>query len=168
MPWVCSASTLLRSWFGGSEVGTAIASVIFEVANPSGKLPLTFPSRLDDTPTFRYFSSGSGTVVCRGGIFVGYRWYEARNIEIAFQFGYGLSYTSFTLSDLTVTDTAATFTIVILYISRSSSSSLKIQRLQSRLKGFEKIYLEKREGKQLQIPIDRYTTAPWDRREEGI
>lgn len=73
MPWVCSASTLLRSWFGGSEVGTAIASVIFEVANPSGKLPLTFPSRLEDTPTFRYFSSGAGTVVCGGGIFVGYR-----------------------------------------------------------------------------------------------
>jgi beta-glucosidase len=84
MPWVSSASTLLHSWFGGSEVGTVIASVIFGVANPNGERPLTFPSRLEDKPAFTYLRSGAGTVVCGGDIFVGYRWYEARNIEVAF------------------------------------------------------------------------------------
>ena len=185
MPWVSRASTLLHSWFGGSEVGTAIASVIFGVANPSGKLPLTFPSRLEDTPAYTCFGSDAGTVVYGEDIFVGYRWYEKRNMKVAFPFGHGLSYTAFTLRDLTVTDTAATFTIrnvgkrsgaetVMLYISRSSSSGLKIQRPRRELKGFEKIYLEKGEGKQLQIPIDKYATASWDRRskswvnEEGI
>ena len=66
MPWVSSASMLLCSWLGGSEVGTAISSIIFEVANPSGKLPLTFLSKLDDIPAFKCLSSGAGVVVCGG------------------------------------------------------------------------------------------------------
>jgi beta-glucosidase len=178
MPWAAKATTLLHSWLGGNEVGTAIASVIFGAANPSGKLPLTFPIRIEDTPAFHCYTSDAGAVVYGEDIFVGYRWYEARRIEVAFPFSHGLSYTTFSISGYVLTDMAATVRItntgeyagaevLMLYVSRDSPTGLKIQRPPRELKGFKKVFLEKGESKLVQIPIDKYTTMSWDRRNEA-
>lgn len=172
MPWSSTASTLVHSWFGGSEVGTAIASVIFGTANPCGKLPLTFPKRLEDTPPYTCFGSDAGTVLYGEDIFVGYKWYDERKMDVTFPFGHGLSYTSFALSNFNLSHTAATVSItnvghrtgaevVMMYISRVSPSGLKIRRPARELKGFKKVYLEKGETETVKIPIDKYTTASW-------
>ncbi|KAK1987285.1 glycoside hydrolase superfamily [Colletotrichum cereale] len=87
MPWRHSANTMVHSWYGGNEAGNAVADVVFGRINPSGKLPMTFPARLEDNPAFLGFGSDNGKVHYSEDVFVGYRWYEARKIEVAFPFG---------------------------------------------------------------------------------
>lgn len=87
MPWRRAASTMVHSWYGGNEAGNAVADVLFGRINPSGKLPMTFPARLEDNPAFLGFGSDNGSVEYSEGVFVGYRWYEARGMEVAFPFG---------------------------------------------------------------------------------
>ncbi|GKT63021.1 beta-glucosidase [Colletotrichum tofieldiae] len=87
MPWRHSANTILHSWYGGNEAGNAVADVVFGRINPSGKLPMTFPARLEDNPAFLSFGSDNGKVHYSEDVFVGYKWYEKRKIEVAFPFG---------------------------------------------------------------------------------
>lgn len=99
MPWVNDVAAILHTWYGGTEAGNAVASILFGKVNPSGKLPFTFPVRIEDTPAYAYGAEaypGDGeTVEYKEGIFVGYRWYEHKKIKPQFAFGYGLSYTVF-------------------------------------------------------------------------
>ena len=89
MPWRNTAKTLLHTWYGGNEGGNAVADVIFGRINPSGRLPVTFPARLEDGPSYLSFGSDNGSVHYSEGVFVGYRWWEARKkeSEVAFAFG---------------------------------------------------------------------------------
>lgn len=88
MPWVDKVASIVQAWYSGNEAGNAIADVLFGETNPSGKLPLTFPARIEDTPSYLSFGSENGNVVYREDIFVGYKWYHARNIRPLFAFGY--------------------------------------------------------------------------------
>jgi beta-glucosidase len=106
MPWVDGAPTLLQAFYGGNELGNGLADVIFGKVNPSGKLALTFPKRLEDTPSYpSYGDKGEvyGRILYNEGIYVGYRSYEIRQLAPLFPFGHGLSYTSFTYTDLSTT-----------------------------------------------------------------
>ncbi|KAK7408886.1 hypothetical protein QQX98_008947 [Neonectria punicea] len=104
MPWVDQVPTLLHAWFGGQETGHGIADVLFGKVNPSGRLSITFPRRLEDTPTFLTFGKGQRDIMYGEGVFIGYRYYEKLLRRPLFYFGYGLSYTTFTYSNLQVPD----------------------------------------------------------------
>ena len=104
MPWLDQVAAVLEAWYPGEEDGNVVADLLFGTANPSGKLPMTFPKQEADTPahTPEQYPGVNGTVKYSEGLKVGYRWYDAQKIEPLFPFGYGLSYTSFTLSKLKV------------------------------------------------------------------
>ena len=102
MPWIAEVPSVLQAWFLGSEAGNSIAAVLMGDANPSGKLPFTFPARLEDVPAHsvgEYISQRSKDVVdmkYNEGIFVGYRWADKqKKVKPLFPFGHGLSYTTF-------------------------------------------------------------------------
>ena len=119
MPWLASVSSVVEAWYPGEQQGTALARLVYGDDNFVGRLPMTFPRALADTPTStpqQYpgtFANGSTTrptgsteirqVSYSEGLLVGYKWYAAKNIAPLFPFGYGLSYTTFRYSDLRVT-----------------------------------------------------------------
>ncbi|KAH8694556.1 glycoside hydrolase superfamily [Ilyonectria robusta] len=107
MPWVDRANTVLQAWFGGNEGGNGIADVLFGAINPAGKLPITMPRRLADNPSALSFRSENGRVLYSEDVYVGYRWFDTLDITPLFAFGHGLSYTSFELSGLEVTQDQA-------------------------------------------------------------
>jgi len=105
MPWLAKTPAVLQSWYGGSEAGTALASILFGDASPSGRLPFTYPKALADSPAHaaglaRQFPGEGGKVFYDEGLLVGYRWNDAKNVEPLFPFGYGLTYTKFTYAKL--------------------------------------------------------------------
>lgn len=102
MPWAPSVSGIVEAYLGGQAVGGAIADVLFGEVNPSGKLAETFPMKLEHNPSFLNFPGEGNRVAYQEGIFVGYRYYDAKQIEPLFPFGHGLSYTTFDYSDLTL------------------------------------------------------------------
>ncbi|KAH6682204.1 glycoside hydrolase superfamily [Plectosphaerella plurivora] len=171
MPWASRAKTHVHAWFGGNETGNGIADVLFGAVNPSGKLPVSFPEKIEHTPTYFNFGSERGTVVYGEGIYVGYRFYEKVLRNVLYPFGHGLSYTTFEFSNLTVTATSATLSIsntgkvpgaetIQLYIGANKSGS--IGRPEKELKGFTKVFLQPGESRRVEIPFDRFTTAFWD------
>lgn len=87
-PWHALASTQVHLWYGGNEVGNGLADVIFGNVNPSGRLPLTFPRSLKDSPTFLNFRAEGGRILYGEDIYVGYRWYDTLEIAPLFAFGY--------------------------------------------------------------------------------
>ncbi|MGB6451840.1 MAG: glycoside hydrolase family 3 C-terminal domain-containing protein, partial [Steroidobacteraceae bacterium] len=101
LPWVDEAPAILEGWLAGEEGPDAIAQVLFGEVDPSGKLPFTFPRRLEDTPTYLYYPSERDADYGEG-VFVGYRSYDKRRIEPLFPFGHGLSYTTFEYGNLRV------------------------------------------------------------------
>lgn len=166
MPWADKVPAILQAWFLGSESGNSLADVIFGHVNPSGKLPMTFPVRLDDVaahavgeyPGTKRADSDIVDIRYNEGVMVGYRWFDTRKIRPLFAFGHGLSYTTFgygklsadaskigpdgalTLSvDVTNTGSRAGAETVQLYISDTKAS---VKRPAKELKNFAKIYLE--------------------------
>jgi beta-glucosidase len=102
MPWLDQVPAVLQAWYGGQEQGSAIAGVLFGDVNPSGKLPITFPRSLEQTPGGGAGPSDGGVDTYAEGVLVGYRWYDANGVEPLFPFGFGLSYTTFRYDDLQV------------------------------------------------------------------
>jgi beta-glucosidase len=100
--WIDGAAAVLEAWMMGQAGGGAIADVLFGRVNPSGKLAETFPLRLADTPAYLNFPGENGAVRYGEGIFIGYRYYDARSAPVLFPFGYGLSYTTFEYSSARV------------------------------------------------------------------
>jgi beta-glucosidase len=99
MPWLDDVAAVLQVWFPGEEFGEALADVLFGVEEPGGRLPITFPRRLEDTPAFPYHPGHDDRTVYGEGLFIGHRWYDAQSIEPLFPFGHGLGYTSWELVD---------------------------------------------------------------------
>ena len=179
MPWLSTVPAVIQAWFIGSEAGNAIADVLSGDVNPSGKLPLTFPTKLEDVGAHsvgEYVSKPSFKVVdveYKEDILVGYRWFDTKKIKPLFPFGYGLSYTTFSYGkpslsqttmtangsvtlkvDVTNTGKRAGAEVVQLYITDLKSS---LPRPAKELKGFKKVQLNPGETKTVEFTI--YSSA---------
>jgi len=183
MPWLDDVPAVLEAWYPGMEGGRAIARVLLGDSNPSGKLPVTFPKQLQDSPAHQSARSYPGdrhSVYYEEDIFVGYRHFDKRNIEPLFPFGHGLSYTEFEYTDLqlgarqlaagetlnismTVTNTGdrAGAEVVQLYIAdlQATGGGLQPERPPQALKGFEKVQLGPGQSSQLRfdLPVTELT-----------
>ena len=180
MPWVNEVPAIVEAWYGGTEAGNAIASVLAGEVNPSGKLPFTFPVRLEDNPAIAldaYLGDGK-QVEYKEGIFVGYRWNDRERIKPLFCFGHGLSYTTFEYGKVTAegrqmgpdgtitvsvpvknTGSRAGAEIVQLYVSDLKSS---LPRPVKELKGFRKITLQPGQEQMVSFTIDRKALSFYD------
>lgn len=172
MPWVDKVNAIVEGWYIGSQMGNALADVIFGKVNPSGKLPFTFPAKLEDNGAHALgaYDPQDLSVEYKEGIYVGYRWAEKQNIRPLFAFGHGLSYTDFTYGeakcskssvkagsnvkvsiDVTNSGKVAGKEVVQLYIGDEESS---LERPVKELKGFRKISLEPGETKTVTFEIE--------------
>ena len=178
MPWLDKVAAVVQAWYPGQECGNAIADVLFGDTNPSGKLPQTFPVRLEDNPAYLNFPGENGKVYYGEGLFVGYRYYDKKKIAPQFPFGFGLSYTTFDYSslslssqqlgpddtlqvsiDITNTGQRTGKEIVQVYIRDPQSS---LQRPEKELKAFTKVQLEPGERKTVTLSIARDALAYFD------
>ncbi|TYA74383.1 beta-glucosidase family protein [Seonamhaeicola marinus] len=174
MPWLKKVKGLLESWYLGSMAGHAIADVISGDVNPSGKLPFSFPKKLEDNGAHSFgetsYPGVNMTQHYKEDILVGYRWHDTKKIKPLYAFGYGMSYTSFKIDNISVdnksyvknntikvscevanTGTIAGAEVVQVYIGKPNS---KVDRALKELKGFTKVYLEKGEQKKVSVSID--------------
>lgn len=178
MPWLDRVAAVVQAWYPGQECGNAIADVLFGDVTPSGKLTQTFPVRLEDNPTSINYPGENGRVYYGEGLFVGYRYYEKKDIAPLFPFGFGLSYTTFNYSnlhlssaqigpddtlsvmvDVTNTGQRAGKEAVQLYIRDVASS---LQRPNKELKSFAKVQLAPGETKMVTLIIARDALAYYD------
>lgn len=179
MPWATEVAAVVQAWYGGNETGNAIADILFGDVNPSGKLPLSFPIRVEDNPAFLNYRSEHGRVLYGEDVYVGYRYYDTIKRPTLWSFGSGLSYTTFSLSNLDVqqrrsghqklllvtvtlenTGTVDGAEVVQVYISQRSPS---IRRPVKELKGFAKISIKAGESTVAHVSVDRkYATSHWD------
>lgn len=102
MPWADQVKGIVEAYLGGQAVGGAVCDILFGKVNPSGRLPETFPKKLEDNPSYLSYIGEGDMVEYREGIFVGYRYYDKKKMDVLFPFGYGLSYTTFDYSNLRV------------------------------------------------------------------
>jgi beta-glucosidase len=176
MPWLDEVPALLEAYYPGQEGGNAVANVLFGDINPSGKLTVTFPKRLEDSPAFINFP-GTKEVFYGEGIFVGYRYFDKKEVEPLFPFGFGLSYTTFEYSGIEVSKSVkAGETVKILvnvkntgarpgkevvqvYVSDKESS---LVRPPKELKGFKKVALEPGETRLVEFELDQRALAYYD------
>ncbi|CAD6442097.1 cf4627e9-fd60-48d6-a9b8-76bf61156a1b [Sclerotinia trifoliorum] len=179
MPWAKKVPAILQAWYQGQEAGNAMADVLFGFANPSGKLPTTFPVRLSDNPTYHTWPGENLRSIYGEGVYIGYRHYDHLSLPPLFPFGHGLSYTTFSYSSPTLSSTNFSTSqekitlslkitntgsmqgkeIVQLYIHDVRS---KLPRPEKELKGFAKVDLAAGESKNVEISIDRYALGYWD------
>jgi len=175
MPWVNKVKGIVETYLGGQAVGGAIADILFGVTNPCGKLAETFPMKLSHNPSYINFPGEEDKVEYKEGLFVGYRYYDAKGIEPLFPFGYGLSYTNFEYTDILVdkneikdTDTVTVKVkvkntgsivgkeIIQLYIRDIESSVIRPLK---ELKGFEKVELQPGEEKEVSFILNKRSFA---------
>jgi len=176
--WIDDTAAVLEAWMMGQAGGGAIADVLFGKVNPSGKLVETFPARLIDTPAYLNFPGEAGEVRYGEGLFIGYRYYDAKELPVLFPFGYGQSYTTFaygaprvststfkdveglTVSvDVTNTGSLAGKEVVQVYVHDHQA---RLVRPPKELKGFAKIELQPGETKTVSIPLDFRAFAFYD------
>ncbi|MCK5457358.1 MAG: glycoside hydrolase family 3 C-terminal domain-containing protein, partial [Melioribacteraceae bacterium] len=176
--WLDKVPAVVEVFYPGQEGGNALANILFGDVNPSGKLPLTFPKKMEDTPVADNYPGEKLNTYYTEGIFVGYRHYDKNNIEPLFPFGFGLSYTTFEFSDLKLSKTSMNkedeFTvevtvkntgkvdgdeIVQLYISDEEAS---VEREVKSLKGFKRVSLKAGESKTVSMKIDKSALSFYD------
>jgi len=178
LAWLARVPAALQLWYGGQETANALADVLFGDVNPSGRLPQTWPKRLEDTPAFLSWPGGHGLVEYGEGLFVGYRWYDARRIEPALPFGHGLSYTRFDYTNLRLSterlrrgesldvrlDVAnvgsrAGQEVVQLYLRDVAAS---VARPEQELRAFAKLELAPGERREVRFTLPPRAFAAWD------
>jgi beta-glucosidase len=175
--WIAQTPALVEMWYGGQEGGHALASVLFGDANPSGKLPVSFPKEWKDSPAYGHYPGENLKVDYAEGIYVGYRYFDTKKVEPLFPFGFGLSYTTFAYSDLKVTPervsgkeptevslkvrnagTRAGAEVIQLYVHDGHSH---IDRPLRELKGFRRVELQPGETKTVEFKLDRAAFSYW-------
>jgi len=189
MPWLKNVKGLMQAWYLGSDAGYAIADVVSGDKNPSGKLPFTFPVKLEDNAAHYFgelsYPGDSINQYYKEDILVGYRWHETKKIEPQFAFGYGLSYSTFNLSDINTdkknyhsgdkitvscsvknTGNVDGAEVVQVYIGKPNS---EVDRAIKELKGFKKVEVALNNSEQVTVTIDvdklayyNATTANWE------
>ncbi|HEY8562403.1 MAG TPA: glycoside hydrolase family 3 C-terminal domain-containing protein [Pyrinomonadaceae bacterium] len=173
--WLGKVPALVQTFYYGQEGGNAIADVLFGKTAPSGKLPATFLRRWEDSNAFGRYPGDGKTVEYSEGIFVGYRWFDAKNIAPLFPFGHGLSYTEFKYSELKLTpgrDARLTVEFEIENTGKRDAAevaqvyvgdvSATLPRPVRELKGFQKIFLKAGEKKRVSIALDQSAFAYYD------
>ena len=170
LPFSKRVDALLMCYLGGQALGSAVLDVLMGRVNPSGKLAETFPLRLEDTPSYGNFSTDDLDVLYKESIFVGYRYYDRKAMPVAYEFGYGRSYTTFAYSDLEVHADHVAFTlentgsvdgseIAQLYVGLPDS---RIPRALRELRGFRKVFLLAGEKRRVSIPLTRDSFTYYD------
>ena len=178
MPWLGKVKAVLEAYLGGQAVGIAAVRLLYGDANPCGHLAETFPVKLSDNPSYLYYGGEGNEADYREGVFVGYRYYDKKEMPVLFPFGFGLSYTTFACSNLrlsgakitdqetltatvTVTNTGsrAGKTVVQLYVGDRESTVLRPIR---ELKGFEKVELQPGESRDVTFTLDKRAFAYWN------
>jgi beta-glucosidase len=178
--WIDAVPAILHGWYPGQEGGDALAQILFGDANPSGKLPASFERRWEDNPTFKsyYPHAGEKKVAYAEGVFLGYRGYDRSATKPLFPFGYGLSYTNFEYSHLSVSpvagadpdSVAVSFEIknsgarpgaevAELYVGDAHS---RVPRPVKELKGFAKVFLQPNESKRVTLKLNRRSLSYYD------
>ncbi len=170
MPWISKVKGVLEAYLGGEAVGEAEYRILFGEVNPSGRLSETFPLKLEDNPSYLYYIGEEDVVEYREGVFVGYRYYDKKKMDVLFPFGYGLSYTDFAYSnlkldkkamkdtevltvsvDVTNTGTMVGKEVVQLYVADEESTVIRPVK---ELQGFEKVELAPGETKTVSMKLD--------------
>ncbi|MDC1170715.1 glycoside hydrolase family 3 C-terminal domain-containing protein [Gammaproteobacteria bacterium] len=175
MPWVNKAKSILQSWYAGQEYGNALFEILTGLVNPSGKLPTTFPKRIEDTPAYSCYPGENLQMSYDEKLLIGYKWYDRKKIEPLFHFGHGLSYTNFEYSNLRISNSdknnytcsfnienvgdISGFEISQCYISfMNFDEDEPIKKLQ----GFDKTYINSGEIKKIEICLDSKSFSTWD------
>ena len=178
MPWAKKVKGIVEAYLGGQAVGGACADILFGKVNPSAKLPETFPLKLEDNPSYLYYFGEKDKVEYKEGIFVGYRYYDTKKMDVLFPFGHGLSYTTFVYSnmktnksvmsdqdsvtvsvDVTNTGTVAGKEVVQLYVRDVNSTVIRPEK---ELKGFDKVELQSGETKTVTFELSKRAFAYWN------
>jgi beta-glucosidase len=179
LPWADQAPALLQMWFGGQEMAAGLTDVLLGEADPGGRLSMTFPERIEDTPAFGNFPGEDGEVRYGEGLLVGYRWYETRSVPSLFPFGHGLSYSSFTIGEpeasasltwrsgqvlrlqVPVTNTGHRrgSEVVQAYVAPPSGGRFRPAR---ELRAFAKVDLGPSETTTVELAFDNRSFATWD------
>lgn len=171
MPWIDKVKGLLEAYLGGQAVGGAIVDILYGVINPSGKLAETFPLKVEDNPSYLYYGGEKDQAEYREGLFVGYRYYDKKNMDVLFPFGHGLSYTTFEYSnlktdkqsltdqdtvsiclDVTNTGKVSGKEVVQIYVEALKSSVIRPVK---ELREFAKVELEPGETKTLHFTLGK-------------
>jgi beta-glucosidase len=178
MSWANEVPSVMQIWFGGQEMGHAVVDVLLGEADPGGRLPTTIPERIEHTPAYGNFPGEHGQVRYGEGVFIGYRWYEARHLPVRFPFGHGLSYTTFEIGQpdcedteissahkvtiripVTNTGTRIGTEVVQVYVAPRNSS---VQRPNKELKSFAKVNLKPGESTVVTIELSPRDFAFWN------
>jgi beta-glucosidase len=176
MPWADKVPAIVEAWLPGQEGALAVADVLFGKVNPSGKLPVSFPKRLEDSPSYLFFP-GFRDANYGESIFMGYRYYDKKQVEPLFAFGHGLSYTQFAYSNLRLpatinvgqtaevsvdiknTGIRAGAEVAQLYVA--DQQCLEVCPVRE-LKGFERIELQPGETRTITLALDARAFAHYD------
>ncbi|KAI8293164.1 putative beta-glucosidase K [Colletotrichum sp. SAR11_240] len=179
MPWANEVPAIVQAWYQGQEQGNCIADILLGTTNPCGKLPITFPRRIEDTPSFDNYPGENDVVHYGENIYLGYRFYDHRKIEPLFPFGHGLSYTTFAYSnirlssdslavdekievhvDVTNTGDVDGKEVVQFYVSPVSKP--RLGRPLRELKGWDKVFVRPGETATARATLDRVSISYWD------
>ena len=179
MPWLNESKAVLQSWFGGQEYGNSLADLLFGKVNPSGKLPTTFPKKIEDTPAFGCYPGKNSQMDYEEKLLVGHRWYEKKDIKPLFPFGFGLSYTDFSFSDLELIkndnyNVECKFKlknegmmdgseVAQCYVSFSNAE--KDEPLKS-LQSFKKVFIKQNSEMELKLTLNKRSFSYWDIQEK--
>ena len=179
MPWVSQVQGIVEAWYPGQEDGNSIAAVLFGDVNPSGKLPMTFPASATQVPanTTAQYPGINGEAAYSEKLNVGYRYYDANNLTPLFPFGYGLSYTSFAFSNLSVSPTSGAYnspvTVSVTVKNTGLRTGAEVAQLYvtfpasvgeppKQLKGFQKITLAAGQSQTVSFTLDSRAFSYWD------
>ena len=174
MPWIDRVPAVVMTWYAGCEAGNALAEILSGAINPSGKLPFTFPRRLQDSPAHALDDYRAGVCEYREGVFTGYRWYDARDIEPLFCFGHGLSYTTFSYADLQLTRQGDQVVVTCAITNRGAlpgaevvqcyvgDDQAAVARPARELKAFRKVRLAPGERTSVTFTLDPRAFSYWD------
>ena len=178
MPWEKNVKGIIEAYLGGQAIGGAVVDIMFGKVNPSGRLPETFPLKLEDNPSYLYYIGDGDTVEYREGVFVGYRYYDKKKMPVLFPFGHGLSYTTFAYSnlrvnkeqildtetlnvtvDVTNTGDVVGKEVIQLYVADKESTVIRPER---ELRDFAKVELAPGETKTVEFKLTSRAFAYWN------
>lgn len=178
MPWVDQVPVIIQGWYQGQEAGNALADVVFGIESPSGKLPSTFPRRIEHTPAWHTWPGENEKVLYGEGLYVGYKHYDHAKITPLFPFGHGLSYTTFEYGRPEVSSRSLTadgsikITLAISNVGSRAGAEIvqvyirdeksRLPRPEKELAAFEKVFLEADETRHITIDLDKYAVGYYD------